>query len=105
MHLPTTTIEAKAPSQTDVLRHLIVDLLEEDSGEDLSPLRGVIDSDVESDAVDSLRIISIVLEIERRLGILIDNDELTRDRVRSLTRFAEFIGGKMIEQGGKAGGK
>ena len=91
-----TQAATHAPSALDTgkgaIKLLILDLLEQDSGEDYAVLRTQVEVDLTLDtALDSLRLINIVLDLETALGILISDDELTAPRVRSLERFADFL--------------
>jgi acyl carrier protein len=91
---------AHAPAALDTskgaIKLLILGLLEQDSGEDYSVLRTQVEVDITIDtAVDSLRLINIVLDLETALGISISDEELTTKRVRSLERFADFLQSKV----------
>src|SRR3954465_8672830 len=88
----TTQTEATPDVGKGAIKLLILDLLEQDTGEDYSVLRTQVEVDITVDAaVDSLRLINIVLDLETALGIAISDDELTTSRVRSLERFADFL--------------
>ena len=91
-----TPIAMAEPTKT-AIRTLIIDLLEQESGEDHSALRSQVEVDLCDAAIDSVRMISIVLELERRLGISIADEELTPVRLRSLELFAEFLHSKVVE--------
>jgi acyl carrier protein len=91
IHAPTAPSADKA-----AIKLLILDLLEQDTGEDYSVLRTQVEVDITLDtALDSLRLINIVLDLETALGISISNQELTTTRVRSLERFADFLQAKI----------
>jgi len=91
--LTSTTVAALTKA---AIKTLVIDLLEQESGEDHSSLRSQIEVDITCDAaVDSIRMIGIVLELETKLGISIANDELTSERLRSLELFTEFLLGKV----------
>ena len=90
----TATHTTVAPDTTGktAIKLLILDLLEQDTGEDYSPLKTQVEVDLTLDtALDSLRLINIVLDLETTLGISISDDELTMSRLRSLELFANFL--------------
>src|SRR5438034_786045 len=92
----TTQTEASPDVGKGAIKLLILDLLEQDTGEDYSVLRTQVEVDITLDtAVDSLQLINVVLDLETTLGISIDDSELTTARVRSLEKFADFLCGKV----------
>jgi acyl carrier protein len=74
------------------LKRLIVRLLEEETGDDLSDLAHRIELDVTCDErVDSLSMVNIAIDLEKALGIRIDDVEITPERVRSLDAFSDVL--------------
>lgn len=92
----TTQTQAISDAGKGAIKLLILDLLEQDTGDDYSVLRTQVEVDITLDtAVDSLQLINIVLDLETALGISIDDSELTTARVRSLEKFADFLCSKV----------
>ncbi len=80
------------PMTKTELKRLIVDLLEQETGEDYSDLARRVDLDQTCDArVDSLSMVNIAIDLEDALGIRIEDGEITAERVRSLDAFADFL--------------
>ena len=98
MQTQTTTQPQTIPDTgKGAIKLLILDLLEQDTGDDYSVLRTQVEVDITLDtAVDSLLLINIVLDLETALGISIDDSELTTGRVRSLEKFADFLCSKVV---------
>lgn len=84
------------PMTKSEVKRLIVDLLEQETGDDYSELARRIDLDLSCDTrVDSLSMVNIAIDLEDALGIRIEDGEITPERVRSLDAFTDFLLGKV----------
>ena len=95
MPLDSATARTRPDRQVEekrALKILLLDLLENETADDLTATRMAVEKDAAVDAeLDSIQTIGLILDVETALGIAIADDELTSSRLRSLEQFADFL--------------